>query len=343
MKKFLLGLWLVLLGGSLFATEVKFENLTWFNYGGTFNDKFELQTNASTWNGGFNISRNYVQAKFYVNDSVKGRITFDLSKAVGVTASGTPYPEYFKYAFVDVKLASPLSVTLGLQKSWFGYTGKWEYNLPIAELADSLHAAPSADLGVGLGGKVAGGMLAYGLQILNGEGYKHWMSGNMDENLAIQANVIVVAAKNIKIGFSGRLARNGVKYDDPAFALYVDAKTGKLSALLNIVGKNQTVNTTNTNFVNIQAVLGYELSKKTSAYLGLTLAKTVPSIDFALNYKPGGKTVIKPYAGVSLEKNNMQIKLGVQTEIKFNVTVGLKEAEKEVKASPKPETASTNG
>ena len=340
MKKFLLGLSLVLLGGSLFATEVKFENLTWFNYGGTFNTNFTLQTNASTWNGGFNISRNYVQAKFYVNDHVKGRITFDLSKAVNVTASGTPYSEYFKYAFVDIKVASPLTFTLGLQKSRFGYTGKWEYNLPYAELADSLHVAPSADLGLGVSGKVAGGMLAYGLQVLNGEGYKHWMSGDMDVNYAVQADAVLKPVKNIAIGLSFHRARNGVKFDDPAFALYVDSKFDKFSALLNIVGKNQVVNTTNTNFVNVEAVFGYEFNKASSAFLSFKLAKTLPYINLAMNYKPGGKTVIKPYLGVKLDsKNENEYTFGVQTEIKFNVTVGSKDIKKEIKVK----TASTNG
>ncbi len=339
MKKFLLGLVFVIAGGSLFATQVKFENLTWFNYGGTFNTNFVLQTNASTWNGGFNISRNYVQAKFWVNDRVKGRITFDLSKAVAVTASGTPYSEYFKYAYVDVKIASPLTVTLGLQKSRFGYTGKWEYNLPYAELADSLKAAPSADLGIGFSGKVADGMFAYGLQLLNGEGYKHWMSGDMDVNYAVQADAEIIPVKNIKIGLSGRIARKGMLYDDPVFALYTDAHFGKLSALLNIVDRKKAVNSTNTNFVNFEAVAGYALNKSVSTYLSFKLADTIPYINLALNYKPGGKTVIKPYLGIKLDsKNGNQYTLGVQTEIKFNVTVGEKER-KDVKVK----TASTNG
>lgn len=320
MKRVLMVLVLMAGFGLSYAVEVKFNSLTWIDWSYSFDDSFSLTTNATgdSKTGNMGFSRNYNDFKVNWNDTVKGRVTLDFGK---LTAP-------LKYAWIDWKIASPLVITIGLQKTFFGYTPEWKYELPVKALADQVGTSSSADFGIGIGGSVLDKKISYNMQILNGQGYNGNETGVKDD-YALGINAVVAPAKDIKVGLSFRLAeKNGLdftgkKYLNNALAAYVDAKFGNLWALAEFVGEMPDTGLE----TDLQFTVGYKISETFAAYANFlnqyeTSTNSTQRITVALNYIPAKSVVLKPFANINLDGGLDTIDLGVQTEISFDFKVG---------------------
>ncbi len=339
MKKVLLALALVAGFSLSHAVEVKFKSLTWINWDNALNDNFTYQTNAGgdSKTGNLALGRNYNDFKINWNDTVKGRVNFDLSKPA------TP----LKYAYIDWKIATPLVITIGLQKTYFGYTPIWEYEVPYKALADQVKASSSADFGFGFSGSVLNKMISYNLQILNGQGYEKPETLVNDE-FALGLNVVVAPIKGLNIGASFRLAEKfhngstGKSYKNNALDIYADAKFGKLWALVDFLGVLPTGAAMQT---SIQATVGYKVTDMFGAYVNFlnqyaSDTNSTQAITLALNYLPAQAVVLKPYFTINLDGTTTTFNTGLQTEIAFGFTVGTPDVKK--KEEKKMDTASTN-
>jgi hypothetical protein len=308
MKKLMLALALVIGFSLSHAVEVKFSSLSWIDYVGEFDSSFAYQDGDA-----IDLGRAYNTFKVKLGDKVKARVTMDFSKA-------TPW----KYAYADLKFADPFVVTLGLQKTWFGYTALWKYPIPVKALADSEKASSSADFGLGIGGSFADGLVMYNLQILNGEGYSKVAADLNPADYAFGAHVVITPAEIISIGLSYRMAEAGsgdlsASYLNDAIAAYVDFKLNSIWALAEYVG---FLGTSLDSRVAITA--GYMVSKMAGIYAHANLDITGSTQDITLgaNLSPVKGLALKPYAAVALDGGLDEIALGLQTEIKFGFTVG---------------------
>ncbi len=201
MKKILGAITLVMILSTAAFAELKVESLTWLDIEET------IDTNPSPkvdGGGQFYIGREYLTlsgdiGKDWFGDSIKGRVTFDATKA----ATPIKYA-YFdwtilktSYSFVhgeDTNTVSLASLVLsgGLLKSYFGNLAFWEYPIPVKDATENysstsqyLKPAVSADFGLMLSGKLlpveglTSSLFSYYIQVLNGEkGYESVYSGS---------------------------------------------------------------------------------------------------------------------------------------------------------------------
>lgn len=316
--------------GSLHAV-VKVESMTWADYLAKFDDSLAL-----TGNGNFYIGRSYLTLKGDISEKVAARLTLDIAKGGD---------HLFKYAYVDWKIAKPLALTFGLQKVHFGYMPSWKYVIPVKAIADASKASASADLGIGVGGKVS--ILKYNVQLLNGEGYKNWGKGDSDEFYAVLANVIVTPMKSktsqLDIGVSFRNDQHG--WESPgvvadftqALDVFAMFKLNPISVMVEFVAKIDGTNMDN--YLNVN--LGFSPSKQFTlmTILQMDMSSTnMPSdIYLGANISPVKGFAIKPMIGASVEiGENPTFMFQTQFEYKIGFKVGEKPKSKKVE-TPKEE------
>ncbi len=316
----------LVLGVSLsHAVEVKYSSLSWIDYSASFDNAFAMDDSS----GAFAIGRLYNTFKVSLSDNFKGRVTLDFAKAANP----------WKYAYVDWKIAGPLVLTFGLQKTYFGYTPIWEYPLPVKALADRVKASSSADFGIGIGGKLAGGKIMYNLQLLNGEGYDKTVV--LPASYALGANVVINPMEMLSIGLSFRLAEKTQlvpvpNFVDNALAAYVDLTVNKLWFLAEYVGSLPEGGSLES---DIQITAGYMLSKMSGIYVNFfnkyaTSTNSTQAITIGANLSPVKGFALKPYAELALDGGLNEIVLGFQTEITFGFTYSDQKKEEATTTTP---------
>ncbi len=315
---FWIGLFLGINSVLFFGSEISYQSQTWIDWSAAFDANFSMDNNS----GQFSLSRNYNDLKVKWNKAITGRVTFDLGKI------STP----LKFAYLDWKLFEPLVLSIGLQKTWFGYSPEWKYTLgPVKALADRESASPTADLGLGLGGNILNKVLSYNVQILNGQGYNGNETGVADQ-FAWGVNVIISPLTNIRIALSyrgaeqNRLQAAGKKYLMDAISAYADARLGKLWILLEYLGKVDDNTTPLTLQSHIQATLGLMISDSMAAYINIlnqyeSAGIFSQALSLAFNYTPVQGIILKPFAILNVDPG-VSFQLGLQTEISFGFRTG---------------------
>ncbi|MCX6072842.1 MAG: hypothetical protein NTY39_00780 [Campylobacterales bacterium] len=138
------------------------------------------RTGASVDNSmGFELRRNYVQVKAFINDKDFFRVTMDTTKEIG---SGTSYANmYAKYAYLYLDKVLPYTgVEIGIaHRPWIDYEehNSWHYRsinkVAIEQKTNATDSGPdlinSADLGFNLKTKMENFSSEIGM--FNGEGY----------------------------------------------------------------------------------------------------------------------------------------------------------------------------
>lgn len=160
--------------------KLKLEALFYLN---TTTDEKTAITAASTLDtrtNGLNVDRAYFTAKYHFNDDWMARFTTDMGNEPGL---GKQQSIYLKYAYVEGKLAGDAAVLrLGQSHTpWIDYEqGLWKYRYVSKVMSDQYGFDTSSDLGVGLKGKLADGLIGYWLTATNGTGYSkgNKVSGN---------------------------------------------------------------------------------------------------------------------------------------------------------------------
>jgi len=135
----------------------------------TITEKDGLKTGEKK---GFNLKRSYLTAKYYFNSDWMMRITTDVVQENGLAKKKTNV--FLKYAYLQGKLIDDaLVLRLGVSHNpWIDYEqGLWKHRYFTKVSSDEFKYDDSADIGLGLKGKVADGLVKYWVTAVNGGGY----------------------------------------------------------------------------------------------------------------------------------------------------------------------------
>lgn len=116
----------------------------------------------------FEIKRTYFGYKYNFSKNISSRIMLD----VGENESGSAYTAYLKYAHLDWKVASPLTLTFGLMpsKQFDDQEDHWGYRYLYKSFQDEFSYGSSAEMGINAEVKYTS-FLSSDFFFLNGEGY----------------------------------------------------------------------------------------------------------------------------------------------------------------------------
>jgi len=128
------------------------------------------QQGDQSQSNGVNLTRAYLTARYYINDTWKVRVTTDVHQE---NALGKKSNIFLKYAYIQGDLLPAASLRLGvIHTPWIDYEeGLWEHRYVSTVLIDGLGIESSADAGLGVVGKVMNGLVHYQFGGFNGGGY----------------------------------------------------------------------------------------------------------------------------------------------------------------------------
>ncbi|RLL52731.1 hypothetical protein D8Y20_06910 [Mariprofundus sp. EBB-1] len=127
---------------------------------------------TTTKTQGFDLNRAYLTAKYTIDADNMMRITTDVKYESALT--GKKSNIFLKYAYLQSKLAGDAAVLrLGVSHTpWVDYElALWKHAYFIDEPSSTFGYEASSDLGIGLKGKLANGMVKYFVTAVNGKGY----------------------------------------------------------------------------------------------------------------------------------------------------------------------------
>ncbi len=236
---FVLILGAILLPAMYHAQEIKLSGEMWSrwtmdnamykNAAGTYEKKL-----AKNY---LSLERGYFGLETKFTESTKARFTIDLfssdathewpnsySDATQPIDSVTAYTQSsidgaglkLKYAYVDFANLIPVpeqTLSVGLQKVYFGTIYDWNYTLIGKAPTDEYKVANSADYGVTVNGYIPAGYGEYALGVYNGEGYKK-VGKSLKDNTAMAylANLRLTPIPGVTIG--GSYMANTVERDE---------------------------------------------------------------------------------------------------------------------------------
>jgi hypothetical protein len=203
------------------------DNVMYKNAAGTYESKL-----AKNY---LSLERGYFGLETKFSESTKARFTIDLFSTdatyewPNVTESVWPIDSLstytqgsidgaglkLKYAYVDFANLIPISeqtLSIGLQKVYFGSIYDWNYTLIGKAPTDEYKVANSADYGVTFNGFIPSGYGEYAIGVYNGEGYKKVGKSLKDNTeLAFLGNLRLTPLPGITLG--GSYMTNTVERD----------------------------------------------------------------------------------------------------------------------------------
>lgn len=129
---------------------------------------YDLSENAGDFNE-FNLERLYLNFKKKLSERIRTHVTTDIYR----TSNGR-FDLCVKYAFLQFDNVYPGgNLRVGqLPLPWLGFVESiWKYRVVSKTIADLEHKLTSSDLGLGLSGSLAKGVVGYAVSFVNGEGY----------------------------------------------------------------------------------------------------------------------------------------------------------------------------
>jgi len=192
--------------------KLKLEALIYANTTSVKADTTTAAGTTSTKTFGQNIDRAYFTAKYSFNDDWMMRITTDMGNEAGL---GKQQNIYLKYAYVEGKLAGKAAVLrLGQSHTpWIDYEqGLWGHRYVSKVMSDQYKFDDSSDVGVGLKGKLADGMIGYWITETNGLGYgKGNIGTGGNAGLDFNSRVGIYPVDGLTIDFQFRDGYRGSK------------------------------------------------------------------------------------------------------------------------------------
>ena len=168
-------------------SKLKLEALMYLN---TYSEKAETITGATNTTNktvGLAVDRAYFTAKYFFNDDWMMRITLDAGRDASL--AGKKQNVFLKAAYVEGKLMGDAAVLRVGQSHtpWIDYEqGLWKHRYVSQVFTDKYKFDDSFDLGLGLKGTLADGMVQYFITETNGTGYANaGRSGSVDLNTRI--------------------------------------------------------------------------------------------------------------------------------------------------------------
>ena len=153
---------------------------------------------------GFNLGRAYLTAKYYFNHDWMMRVTTDVNQEQKTATLGKKTQVFLKYAYVQGKLIDDaLVLRAGVSHNpWIDYEqGLWKHRYFTKVTADEFKYDDSADVGLGLKGTLADGLVKYWATAVNGGGY-----GNLAQSNGIdyktRVGIYPLKGLTIDVGFN---------------------------------------------------------------------------------------------------------------------------------------------
>lgn len=164
---------------------------------------------------GLSVDRAYFGAKYYFNKNWMARLTTDVQLEPGLGKRANNI--FLKYAYLEGKLYGKAAVLrLGQSHTpWIDYEqGLWKHRYVSKVLIDHYKFDSSSDLGIGLKGKVADGLVKYWVTGTNGKGYG---AGNQRFNsVDVNSRIGIYPVKGLTVDFQYRTGYMGSKVWDAA-------------------------------------------------------------------------------------------------------------------------------
>ena len=162
---------------------------------------------------GVAVDRAYFTAKYYFDKDWMMRITTDMVVDPKLKSKNSNI--FLKYAYVEGKLMGD-AVVLRLGQShtpWIDYEqGLWKHRYVSKVLVDTQGYDASSDLGVGLKGKVADGLVGYWVTATNGAGYSHpTTKKTAGSTVDFDSRVSFYPIKGLTLDFGYRTGYKGTK------------------------------------------------------------------------------------------------------------------------------------
>jgi hypothetical protein len=152
-------------------SKLKIEALFYLNTFKNTDDRITSGVSSKSETTGLNVDRAYFTAKYYFNKDWMMRFTTDMQHQPALSKDQNIY---LKYAYVEGKLAGKAAVLrLGQSHTpWIDYEQHaWKHRYVSKVMTDQYKFDTSADLGIGLKGKLADGLIDYFVTGTNGTGY----------------------------------------------------------------------------------------------------------------------------------------------------------------------------
>lgn len=141
----------------------------------TIRDKYTDTSSLTNITDGLNVDRAYLTGKYFFNDDWMARVTTDVQyEGATVPALKRHQNIFLKYAYVQGKLYGDAAVLrLGQSHTpWIDKEeGLWQHRYVENTMIDKYGFDNSADLGLGLKGKVMNGLINYFVTETDGKGY----------------------------------------------------------------------------------------------------------------------------------------------------------------------------
>lgn len=162
---------------------------------------------------GLSVDRAYFTAKYYFDKNWYARITTDVQyESANAANTARDNNIFLKAAYLEGKLVGDaLAIRIGQSHTpWIDYEqGLWKHRYAAKVASDYFGFDSSFDLGVGLKGKLADGMLGYFFTATNGKGYG---SGNAKFNAVdLDARIGLYPVKGLTFDVQYRTGYKGTK------------------------------------------------------------------------------------------------------------------------------------
>jgi len=166
----------------------------------------ETLTNGATTarTKGFNLGRAYLTAKYYFNHDWMMRVTTDVNQEQKTATLGKKTQVFLKYAYLQGKLyGDAVVLRAGVSHNpWIDYEqGLWKHRYFSKVTSDEFKYDDSADVGVGLKGKLMDGLVKYWVVGVNGGGYSNLAQSNAIDYKA-RVGVYPLKGLTIDVGFN---------------------------------------------------------------------------------------------------------------------------------------------
>ncbi len=202
--------------------KLKFEGLVFANTRFSESRNATQTTNRSQ---GLAVDRAYLTAKYSINDDWMMRITTDVHLDTGLSSKNNNI--FLKYAYVQGKLLGD-AVVLRLGQShtpWIDHEEHlWAHRYVSPVFIDKHGFEASSDLGIGLKGKLADGLVRYFVTATDGAGYSHpgmhfdadanaWKSG-LPKAFDYSGRLGIYPLPGMTLDLQARTGFKGTKYFD---------------------------------------------------------------------------------------------------------------------------------
>jgi len=168
------------------------------------NDKVTIapvaQTETKTT--GLNVDRAYLTAKYSFTDDWMARLTLDMANQSPVAGLSKDQAVFVKYAYVQGKLLGD-AVVLRLGQShtpWIDYQEHQnKHRYVFKTFVDNYGFETSSDLGIGLKGKLANGLVGYWTTVTNGTGYSNGNAQSGNNGLDFDARISLFPLEHVSL------------------------------------------------------------------------------------------------------------------------------------------------